>query len=73
MNDVHMKKHWDVHFSSKCFYRVDDEVQRGGSNLVDGIVVQNVTLLAFTVLVCSSHVEVAKCSDSRIMLFRGNW
>jgi protein phosphatase 2C len=68
---VHMKRHWDSHFRSKCFQRVDDEVHRGGSNHVDGLAAQNVSLLAVAVLVCSSHVAVANCSDSRIALFHG--
>lgn len=78
MSDVDMKEHWEELFT-KCFQRVDDEVSGRASRLVDGfpeprsepIAAENVGSTAVVVVVCSSHVVVANCGDSRIVLSRG--
>jgi protein phosphatase 2C len=76
MSDVDMKEHWDGLFT-RCFQRVDDEVSGLSSRLVDGeprlepIAAENVGSTAVVVVVCSSHVIVANCGDSRIVLSRG--
>ncbi|EMS55824.1 putative protein phosphatase 2C 50 [Triticum urartu] len=76
MSDVDMKEHWDDLFT-RCFQTVDDEVSGLASRLVDGeprsdpIAAENVGSTAVAVVVCSSHVAVANCGDSRIVLSRG--
>lgn len=49
------------------------EVQRRASNPVDGIPTEDVALLAVVMLMWSSHVAVANCGDSLIVLFHGSW
>uniref|UniRef100_A0A452ZP65 protein-serine/threonine phosphatase n=1 Tax=Aegilops tauschii subsp. strangulata TaxID=200361 RepID=A0A452ZP65_AEGTS len=76
MSDVDMKEHWDDLFT-RCFQTVDDEVSGLASRLVHGqprsdpIAAENVGSTAVAVVVCSSHVVVANCGDSRIVLSRG--
>uniref|UniRef100_A0A0A9E386 protein-serine/threonine phosphatase n=1 Tax=Arundo donax TaxID=35708 RepID=A0A0A9E386_ARUDO len=76
MSEVDMKEHWDELFS-KCFHRLDDEVSGRASRLVDGVeqtrpvAPENVGSTAVVVVVCSSHVVVANCGDSRVVLCRG--
>uniref|UniRef100_J3M990 protein-serine/threonine phosphatase n=2 Tax=Oryza brachyantha TaxID=4533 RepID=J3M990_ORYBR len=73
-----MKEHWDDVFT-KCFQRVDDEVSGRTSRPVNGgdelrpepVTAENVGSTAVVALVCSSHVVVANCGDSRIVLCRG--
>ena len=73
---VDMKEHWDELFS-KCFQRVDDEVSGRVSRLVGGVqesrpvAPENVGSTAVVVVVCSSHLVVANCGDSRVVLCRG--
>jgi len=73
---VDMKEHWDELFS-KCFQRVDDEVSGRVSRLVGGVqesrqvAPENVGSTAVVVVACSSHLVVANCGDSRVVLCRG--
>ncbi|KAL6618873.1 hypothetical protein ACP70R_034012 [Stipagrostis hirtigluma subsp. patula] len=76
MGEVDMKEHWDELFD-KCFQRIDDEVSGRASRLVGGVkesrpvAPENVGSTAVVAVVCSSHVMVANCGDSRIVLCRG--
>jgi protein phosphatase 2C len=76
VGEVDMKEHWDELFS-KCFQRVDDEVSGRVSRLVGGVqesrpvAPENVGSTAVVVVVCSSHLVVANCGDSRVVLCRG--
>ncbi|CAN6336966.1 unnamed protein product [Urochloa humidicola] len=76
VGEVDMKEHWDELFS-KCFQRVDDEVSGRASRLVDGVqesrpvAAENVGSTAVVAIVCSSHLVVANCGDSRVVLCRG--
>ena len=76
LGEVDMKEHWDELFS-KCFQRVDDEVSGRVSRLVGGVqesrpvAPENVGSTAVVVVVCSSHLVVANCGDSRVVLCRG--
>lgn len=74
--EADMKEHWDELFS-KCFQRVDDEVSGRASRLVGGVqetmpvAAENVGSTAVVAVVCSSHLVVANCGDSRVVLCRG--
>ncbi|CAL4894613.1 unnamed protein product [Urochloa decumbens] len=76
VGEVDMKEHWDELFS-KCFQRVDDEVSGRTSRLVGGVhesrplAAENVGSTAVVAVVCSSHLVVANCGDSRVVLCRG--
>ncbi|CAN6346041.1 unnamed protein product [Urochloa humidicola] len=76
VGEVDMKEHWDELFS-KCFQRVDDEVSGRASRLVGGVqetrpvAAENVGSTAVVAVVCSSHLVVANCGDSRVVLCRG--
>lgn len=76
MSEVDMKEHWDEMFR-KCFQRVDDEVSGRASRPIGGVeecqpvAPENVGSTAVVAVVCSSHVVVANCGDSRIVLCRG--
>lgn len=73
---------WESAFTS-CFLKVDDEI--GGksiSGIIDGdgdacndnfvpIAPETVGSTAVVALVCSSHIIVANCGDSRAVLCRG--
>ena len=75
-SEVDMKEHWDELFT-RCFQRLDDEVSGQASRLVDGVqesrpvAAENVGSTAVVAVVCSSHVVVANCGDSRVVLCRG--
>ncbi|XP_062180265.1 protein phosphatase 2C 50-like [Phragmites australis] len=76
MGEVDMKEHWDELFRL-CFQRVDDEVSGRASRLIDGVeqclpvAPENVGSTVVVAIVCSSHVVVANCGDSRSVLCRG--
>lgn len=76
ISEVDMKEHWDDLFT-KCFQRLDDEVSGQASRLVGGVhesrpvAAENVGSTAVVAVVCSSHVMVANCGDSRFVLCRG--
>jgi protein phosphatase 2C len=75
-SEVEMKEHWDDLFT-RCFQRLDDEVSGQASRLVGGVqesrpvAAENVGSTAVVAVVCSSHVVVANCGDSRVVLCRG--
>ncbi|XP_066362066.1 protein phosphatase 2C 50-like [Miscanthus floridulus] len=75
-SEVDMKEHWDELFT-RCFQRLDDEVSGQASRLVGGVqesrpvAAENVGSTAVVAVVCSSHVVVANCGDSRVVLCRG--
>ncbi|XP_066363076.1 protein phosphatase 2C 53-like [Miscanthus floridulus] len=64
------QKHWEKAFVD-CFSRVDAEV--GGNTATEGkpVAPDTVGSTAVVALVCSSHVIVANCGDSRAVLCRG--
>ncbi|XAR49913.1 Phosphoprotein phosphatase [Bertholletia excelsa] len=73
---------WEKAFS-RCFLKVDDEVggkvsrkvcsENAGSSVitVDPIAPETVGSTAVVALICSSHIIVANCGDSRAVLYRG--
>uniref|UniRef100_A0A804QT42 protein-serine/threonine phosphatase n=1 Tax=Zea mays TaxID=4577 RepID=A0A804QT42_MAIZE len=75
-SEADMKEHWDELFT-RCFQRLDDEVSGQASRLVGGVqetrpvAAENVGSTAVVAVVCSSHVVVANCGDSRVVLCRG--
>lgn len=54
---------------TKCFLKVDDEV--GGKGGLQPIARENVGSTAIIALVCTSHIIVANCGDSRAVLCCG--
>lgn len=65
--DPSTQKHWEKAFVD-CFSRVDAEV---GGNQGKPVAPDTVGSTAVVALVCSSHVIVANCGDSRAVLCRG--
>uniref|UniRef100_A0A2P2JQZ1 protein-serine/threonine phosphatase n=1 Tax=Rhizophora mucronata TaxID=61149 RepID=A0A2P2JQZ1_RHIMU len=71
---------WEKTFTS-CFHKVDDEIGgkcsgailegRGSDETTEPIAPETVGSTAVVALVCSSHIIVANCGDSRAVLFRG--
>ncbi|GER45036.1 protein phosphatase 2c [Striga asiatica] len=59
---------WEEVFKS-CFLKVDEEIVGDGIN--DPIAPQTVGSTAVVAVVCSSHIIVANCGDSRAVLYRG--
>ncbi|KAL3838624.1 hypothetical protein ACJIZ3_023215 [Penstemon smallii] len=53
----------------KCFIKVDDEI--GGKARLEPLVPETVGSTAVVALVCSSHIIVSNCGDSRAVLCRG--
>ncbi|XP_073143218.1 protein phosphatase 2C 50-like [Henckelia pumila] len=62
------EEQWRTAFS-KCFIKVDDEV--GGKATLNPVVPETVGSTAVVAVVCSSHIIVANCGDSRAVLYRG--
>ncbi|KAL1532594.1 protein-serine/threonine phosphatase [Salvia divinorum] len=54
---------------TRCFLKVDDEI-RGKASL-EPLAPETVGSTAVVALVCSSHIIVANCGDSRAVLYRG--
>ncbi|KAH6782973.1 HYPERSENSITIVE TO ABA1 [Perilla frutescens var. hirtella] len=54
---------------TKCFLKVDDEI--GGKASLEPLAPETVGSTAVVVVVCSSHIIVANCGDSRAVLYRG--
>lgn len=52
-----------------CFAKVDDEV--GGKASPEPVAPETVGSTAVVAVVCSSHIIVANCGDSRAVLYRG--
>ncbi|KAI3447172.1 hypothetical protein Pfo_003837 [Paulownia fortunei] len=73
-----LKEQW-LNVFRKCFHRLDDEV--GGFPRVDGDVASSPPLApiapdsvgstAVVAVVCTTHIIVANCGDSRAVLYRG--
>lgn len=69
---------WEKTFTS-CFLKVDDEiggkVSQGNEDASDAsfepVAPETVGSTAVVALVCSSHIVVANCGDSRAVLCRG--
>lgn len=73
---------WQKLFT-QCFLKVDDEVggkvSRGVAcdnadacgSIVDPVAPETVGSTAVAALICSSHIIVANCGDSRAVLYRG--
>ncbi len=69
---------WEKAFTS-CFQRVDDEIGGSVSSGINGsnedasepVAPETVGSTAVVALVCSSHIIVANCGDSRAVLCRG--
>lgn len=59
---------WRKAFTN-CFLKVDDEV--GGKGIGDPVAPETVGTTAVVSVVCSSHIMVANCGDSRAVLCRG--
>ncbi|KAL4589264.1 hypothetical protein LXL04_002170 [Taraxacum kok-saghyz] len=73
MNDT-VRIHWEKAFTN-CFQKVDDEV---GGKTTDPSIIPSEPIAPETVgstavvsLICSSHIIVANCGDSRAVLYRG--
>lgn len=62
------EQQWRTAFS-KCFIKVDDEIR--GKATQNPVVPETVGSTAVVALVCSSHIIVANCGDSRAVLCRG--
>ncbi|PON95982.1 Protein phosphatase 2C [Trema orientale] len=62
------QEQWRKAFTN-CFLKVDAEV--GGQATLDPIAPETVGSTAVVAIVCSSHVIVANCGDSRAVLCRG--
>nr|ACA58118.1 protein phosphatase 2c [Iris tectorum] len=61
-----LRKQWERAFAD-CFQRVDEEV--GGES--DPVAPETVGSTAVVAVICSSHIVVANCGDSRAVLCRG--
>jgi len=59
---------WKKAFTN-CFWKVDDEV--GGKVNGDPVAPETVGSTAVVAIVCSSHIIVSNCGDSRAVLCRG--
>lgn len=70
---------WEKVFTS-CFLRVDDEVsgkvgrdisEDSCNSISEPVAPETVGSTAVVALICSSHIIVANCGDSRAVLYRG--
>lgn len=62
------QEQWKRAFTN-CFLKVDAEV--GGKDGLEPVAPETVGSTAVVALVCSSHIIVANCGDSRAVLYRG--
>ncbi|KAK1416904.1 hypothetical protein QVD17_26023 [Tagetes erecta] len=76
MNET-VQVQWEKTFIN-CFQKVDDEVGGKTSRIINGsnatsepVAPETVGSTAVVTLICSSHVIVANCGDSRAVLYRG--
>ncbi|KAI3468094.1 hypothetical protein Pfo_024757 [Paulownia fortunei] len=67
-NKDNCEEQWRRAFT-KCFIKVDDEI--GGKASLEPVAPETVGSTAVVALVCSSHIIVANCGDSRAVLCRG--
>lgn len=67
LNGLEPKKQWERAFVD-CFTRVDAEV---GGNASQPVAPDTVGSTAVVAVLCSSHIIVANCGDSRAVLCRG--
>ncbi|XP_022997928.1 protein phosphatase 2C 16-like [Cucurbita maxima] len=68
-NGENWEKDWERTFNN-CFVRVDDEIE-GKVGSFKPVAPETVGSTAVVALVCSSHIIVANCGDSRAVLCRG--
>lgn len=61
---------WTKAFTN-CFARVDSEVGGNGNPNSEPIAPETVGSTAVVAVICSSHIIVANCGDSRAVLCRG--
>ncbi|XP_040998466.1 protein phosphatase 2C 53-like [Juglans microcarpa x Juglans regia] len=62
------QEQWKKAFTD-CFLKVDDEV--GGKASLEPVAPETVGSTAVVAVICSSHIIVANCGDSRAVLCRG--
>ncbi|GFQ02618.1 probable protein phosphatase 2c 6 [Phtheirospermum japonicum] len=67
-NKDNCEEQWRRAFT-ECFVKVDDEI--GGKSGVEPVAPETVGSTAVVAVVCSSHIVVANCGDSRAVLCRG--
>ncbi|KAL6618665.1 hypothetical protein ACP70R_033804 [Stipagrostis hirtigluma subsp. patula] len=70
LNGLESKKQWEKAFVD-CFSRVDAEVGGNATTPAQPVAPDTVGSTAAAAVVCSSHVIVANCGDSRAVLCRG--
>ncbi|GJN22102.1 hypothetical protein PR202_gb09637 [Eleusine coracana subsp. coracana] len=70
LNSLDTKKHWERAFVD-CFTRVDAEVGGNASTSSQPVAPDTVGSTAVVAVLCSSHIIVANCGDSRAVLCRG--
>jgi protein phosphatase 2C len=76
--EANLELQWEKAFTS-CFHKVDDEIggnvgrSDNGSNgdASEPVAPETVGSTAVVALICSSHIIVANCGDSRAVLCRG--
>ncbi|KAJ9190358.1 hypothetical protein P3X46_001573 [Hevea brasiliensis] len=80
--EVHQQVQWEKAFT-RCFLNVDEEIGgKGTRSTIEGhvdasdaafepLAPETVGSTAVVALVCSSHIIVANCGDSRAVLYRG--
>ena len=62
------EEQWRKAFTD-CFLKVDDEI--GGKASLEPVAPETVGSTAVVAIICSSHIIVANCGDSRAVLCRG--
>ncbi|XP_062232317.1 protein phosphatase 2C 53-like [Phragmites australis] len=70
LSTLESKKQWEKAFVD-CFSRVDAEVGGNATTAAQPVAPDTVGSTAVAAVVCSSHVIVANCGDSRAVLCRG--
>ncbi|KAF0916325.1 hypothetical protein E2562_005925 [Oryza meyeriana var. granulata] len=70
LGSVEFKKKWEQAFVD-CFSKVDDEVGGNASRGEEPVAPETVGSTAVVAVICSSHIIVANCGDSRAVLCRG--
>ena len=70
LSGLESKKQWEKAFVD-CFNRVDAEVGGNAATAAKPVAPDTVGSTAVVAVVCSSHIIVANCGDSRAVLCRG--